>query len=723
MDTVTISGLPALNGAISGNELIETEANGRSVSITTSKVVDLAVDAVQLALSQKAPLLSPTFTGTPYGPTAATGTNTPQLSTTAFVANAIAALVASSSAALDTLNELAAALGDDPNFSTTMLNGLASKASTVDLANSADPSKGTGMLGFHSPLAGAIGRALTDKFIGLAINPEDLGAVGDGITDDSGTFDKLALVSGHIRLSPNRVYRLTREFPVVNRHLDMNGSSIRFDLTSVDQYALRPRDNSAIYGGTVEVNTSVATEFFGDRNIPIAMGDYSTGDGYHNIRITNMTVKTNKLGGTGIIVTGDCYNIEVGNIEFPDTDKGAAAIYAEWGGTSGVSTTHPHNMHWYNLKVGTYSRPIAPPDGTIIGLSGCYNVKIENFHVGVGAGVNICPVGVKIGGGAGFAFARNPELRTMTNPNIRVSNFKIYNDGTKPGLWLYGRSSIGAKSWQSNGVVFEKGTVRGTSVANGTLCEYTRGARFVDVDVSYAANGHSIGIDVQDIKYDRGSVHHCWFNGGSVSNTTTEPRGIVFDDVWFYCNGQIRTTDEAQIYGGLYFSNCYGPEAIRCKFGINDGTETQYFSINARGASSGRVKSAKLIGNKTIALASVGTPYAYGYGFDANDYVAALPNGEFRGNFCEDTIGINATEYFGMRPLITHSVATPVSSSSSARVKYAEGPAIPTTGTWGVRDELKYTPGSGAEAVGWWGAVCTVAGTPGTWKRTGTIEA
>ncbi|EFO2314247.1 Uncharacterised protein [Escherichia coli] len=77
--------------------------------------------------TQYAPKTSPTFTGTPKAPTAASGNNTTQLATTAFVQAAIAALVNSSPGALDTLNELAAALGNDPNFATTMTNALAGK--------------------------------------------------------------------------------------------------------------------------------------------------------------------------------------------------------------------------------------------------------------------------------------------------------------------------------------------------------------------------------------------------------------------------------------------------------------------------------------------------------------------------------------------------------------------------------------------------------------------
>ncbi|WP_313118540.1 phage tail protein [Pantoea septica] len=77
---------------------------------------------------QYAPKDSPLFTGTPKAPTPATGNSSTLLATTAFVQAAIAQLVASSPEALDTLNELAAALGNDPNFATTMANQLAARA-------------------------------------------------------------------------------------------------------------------------------------------------------------------------------------------------------------------------------------------------------------------------------------------------------------------------------------------------------------------------------------------------------------------------------------------------------------------------------------------------------------------------------------------------------------------------------------------------------------------
>ena len=84
-------------------------------------------------------LANPTFTGTPAGPTATAGTNTTQVATTAFVATAVANLADSAPSTLDTLNELAAALGDDANFAATTATSLGEKlAKASNLSDLAD---------------------------------------------------------------------------------------------------------------------------------------------------------------------------------------------------------------------------------------------------------------------------------------------------------------------------------------------------------------------------------------------------------------------------------------------------------------------------------------------------------------------------------------------------------------------------------------------------------
>ncbi|EFN4407292.1 phage tail protein [Escherichia coli] len=108
--------------------------NGAPATLDTLKEIAVAINndpkfstTINNALALKAPLSSPALTGTPTAPTAAQSVNNTQIATTAFVKSAIAAMVGSAPAALDTLNELAAALGNDPNFSTTVLNALAGK--------------------------------------------------------------------------------------------------------------------------------------------------------------------------------------------------------------------------------------------------------------------------------------------------------------------------------------------------------------------------------------------------------------------------------------------------------------------------------------------------------------------------------------------------------------------------------------------------------------------
>ncbi|EHE1279919.1 phage tail protein [Salmonella enterica] len=108
---------PALTGTPTAPTAIKTDNSTKLA--TTGHVKNVVADY--------APLASPGLTGKPTAPTAAQASNDTQLATTAFVKAALAALVASSPEALDTLNELAAALGNDPNFATTMTNALAGK--------------------------------------------------------------------------------------------------------------------------------------------------------------------------------------------------------------------------------------------------------------------------------------------------------------------------------------------------------------------------------------------------------------------------------------------------------------------------------------------------------------------------------------------------------------------------------------------------------------------
>jgi hypothetical protein len=116
---------PTFTGTVSG--ITKSMVGLGSVDNTADSAKPVST-ATQTALDAKAPLASPALTGVPTAPTAAAGTSTTQVATTAFVGTAVSALVASAPAALDTLNELATALGNDASFSTTITNSIGLKA-------------------------------------------------------------------------------------------------------------------------------------------------------------------------------------------------------------------------------------------------------------------------------------------------------------------------------------------------------------------------------------------------------------------------------------------------------------------------------------------------------------------------------------------------------------------------------------------------------------------
>lgn len=155
-----------------------TVSGGGGPTYTEGTGIDISVgDVISVDFAVVAPLASPALSGTPTAPTAAGGTNSTQLATTAFVQAAIAALIASAPGALDTLNELAAAMGDDPDFAATVTTALATKLTKAsNLSDLTDAAAARGNLG--------LGSMATQAASAVAIT----GGTVDGVNLDGGTF-------------------------------------------------------------------------------------------------------------------------------------------------------------------------------------------------------------------------------------------------------------------------------------------------------------------------------------------------------------------------------------------------------------------------------------------------------------------------------------------------------------------------------------------------------
>ena len=155
-----------------------------------TKYLKFQVDGINRDRTGYAPKASPAFTGIPTAPTAVLGTNNTQIATTAFVKTAIAALVGSAPAALDTLEELARALAGDANLKATLLAEIGKKANATDF------------------------NALHDLFIGIPI-PYPLSTVPTGCLAMNGQ-----------RFDTRRYPKLAQKYPS-GQLPDMRGEFIR----------------------------------------------------------------------------------------------------------------------------------------------------------------------------------------------------------------------------------------------------------------------------------------------------------------------------------------------------------------------------------------------------------------------------------------------------------------------------------------------------------------
>lgn len=138
----SVSAIAAQSSAVSAE--ISAKASGDSAAAavaseakaaTSETAARQSAEAAGAALTKlenvdlplKADVDSPVFTGMPKVPDVRVGDNSQLIANTAFVQAAVAALAASAPETLDTLKELANALGNDPNFATTVTNLIAAK--------------------------------------------------------------------------------------------------------------------------------------------------------------------------------------------------------------------------------------------------------------------------------------------------------------------------------------------------------------------------------------------------------------------------------------------------------------------------------------------------------------------------------------------------------------------------------------------------------------------
>jgi hypothetical protein len=184
--TATASEINLLDGVTATTAELNLLA-GVTATTTELNYVDGVTSGIQGQLDDKAPLESPSLTGTPLAPTATPGTNNTQIATTAYADAAVAAIVDGAPALLNTLNELAAAINDDENFASTLTTLAGEKVAksgdtmTGLLVLSADPSAELGAATKQYVDAAEVdAKAYAD---GLAPNYDAAGAAAQALSD------------------------------------------------------------------------------------------------------------------------------------------------------------------------------------------------------------------------------------------------------------------------------------------------------------------------------------------------------------------------------------------------------------------------------------------------------------------------------------------------------------------------------------------------------------
>jgi len=521
------------------------------------------------------------------------------------------------------------------------------------------------------------------------VNPRMFGAIGDNSTDDTIAMQRLFLAAadGIVMCIKTDTYKVTESL-ICDFDLNLNGATINFVLDGAKE-CLSLRDNSSVINGTVD-NNGINFAGAGNYQAPIVIGSYQDGTGYKNIKIDKITINGNKPNGNGINITGDSNNIQVSNIDFPDSSTLGRPILMHWGNadnhTSG--TTHPYNVNIENIKCGTMTNTSV--DGAVIFISSAYNINIKNVFAKK----------VTWKGGLFSVFSGDyGEYYAATNvKDLIMTNIVAENLSAEEAVEQLAKVDCLSTLAPVN-TPLQAPIIRNLSGKAGVT--------FPCVGIANCFNG---------------SLENSNINNGIVGvGTGVSVKGFIVK------NCKISDAQQA----GINFTNGTTPPED-CK--VIDCIIT---GSNKIGGSHGQIllgDSKRCIARNNILGESSGETATFGIRVDVNAI-----DSEVIGNHVIDAV----TSSYSLGSSTTYDIIkTFKNNTSDAAVTFQTGVGIirmsrvqrganiqrecmgsnvaPTSGNWKQGDRIYIeTPGAGGTI----GLVCVTSGTPGTWKTFGAITA
>jgi len=307
--------------------------------------------------------------------------------------------------------------------------------------------------------------------------------------------------TGYVRLDSGVV--LLKDSIVIPSGVEIVGNQTRVRFVDAAKgFVLR--NNTTIKGFSIietmwsDSAPPTGAEEFGS---PISVGDRTTGSGYHDIEISNLTAKSNRNAGADIVITGNTYNVKVENVRcetnYDSTRFGVLIKYASDGNDS---TYHPRNIDLNNIWVDS----LDPPDtnGYAISLDGVYGAKVANITTEYSyMGIDIRPDSL------GFTFAH--------------SDCNLDQDGFSPAVLLINSHFNNVWTWgiRVSGSVEDAGSADTISLPLTVI-----GCTFTGQDTTAAA-GYGSSVPT-------GAMHRYHAMGVTYINCSffNWNRGISFDE-------------------------------------------------------------------------------------------------------------------------------------------------------------------------------------------------